>query len=126
MTGRLLPRDEWPSLMGTELETVWPHLPDAAQVWAVESKGSIVGCWALFPVWHAEGVWIEPTHRGKGRVALQLLHGLDAMASAVGVKHVATAALDEGVASLIRHAGGTALQGQWFTLPTGETSCQPL
>ncbi len=58
MTTRLLPKDEWSRLDGTQLETVVPILPDGAQVLVVESGDAIVACVALYPLWHLEGLWI--------------------------------------------------------------------
>lgn len=71
MTTRVLPPEEWPRLQGTELETVWPTLPqDEARIVVVEDAGQIIGCWAAFRAVHVEGVWIHPDHRGKVGVRL--------------------------------------------------------
>ena len=59
MTSRLLPKDEWGRLVGTQLETVVPVLPEGAQVLVVEDDGAIVACCALYPLWHLEGLWID-------------------------------------------------------------------
>lgn len=65
MTKTWLPPHAWPlALLGTELETVWPHLPSEAKVWAVVSEGGeVVACGAFFPMLHHEGFWIHDAHR---------------------------------------------------------------
>jgi hypothetical protein len=52
---RLLPREEWARLAGTELETVYPVLPQGSHVIVIEDDGRIVGCWAVYPQWHVHG-----------------------------------------------------------------------
>lgn len=116
MTTRTLPREEFGRLVGTELEAVAPILPPAATVLVVEDAGQIVGCWALFPVWHAEGLWIAPAHRGKGGVARRLLAGLRTAAHAQGARAVATAATDERVESMLDRLGAVALPGVHFSM----------
>jgi hypothetical protein len=60
MTSRLLPRSEWHRLTGTQLETVVPVLRrERGRVLVVESDGAIVGCVALFRLWHLEGLEIQ-------------------------------------------------------------------
>lgn len=121
MTTRLLPPDEWPRLIGTELETVWPLLDrDRAQIVVVEDDaGAIVGCWALFPLIHAEGVWIAPEHRGKAVVARHLYRGMVQTARAMQARTVLTAAVDEDVTRLLAHLQAQQLPGQHFVLTIG-------
>lgn len=61
MTSRLLPREEWAKLTGTQLETVVPVLEqlEGAKVMVVEDADRIVACVALYPLWHLEGLWID-------------------------------------------------------------------
>lgn len=129
MTSRLLPVDEWPRLVGTELETVWPVLDrERAQVVVVEDDdGQIIGCWAGFPLWHAEGVTVAPAHRGKAGVARLLLAGMTGLAKANGYRSVVTAAIDPAVASLLEKHGAVHLDARHYALPvvTEETVCQP-
>ncbi len=76
VTTRILPREDYGRLAGTELEAVREQLPESASVVVVEDDGEIVGCWALMPVLHAEGVWIAERERKRGRVALRLLRAM--------------------------------------------------
>lgn len=120
MTTRLLPRDEYPRLMGTELETVWPHLPEGARVLVVEDPaGAIVGCWALFTSVHCEGVWVAPEHRGRGSVARRLLAGMRREARDMGASAVMTGAVSDDVRGLIAHLHGTRLPGEQYVMPLG-------
>ena len=116
MTTRILPREEWPALVGTELEAVWPHLPADAQVIVIEDQGAIVGCWALFHQLHAEGVWVHPAHRGKTTVARRLLMGLRATARRLGVRSVATAATTDDVRRMLATLG-VQLPGDHYVIP---------
>jgi hypothetical protein len=119
VTTRVLPRDEYARLTATELATVWPHLPESAQVIVVEDEdGQIVGCWSALPVLHAEGVWIAPDARRKGGVALRLLRGMREVLKDYGVSTVVTGAQDATVADLIVRLGGRQLPGAFYTLPT--------
>lgn len=117
MTTRLLPRDEWSKLAGTELETAWPHLPETAQVVVVEDAGAIVGCWALFQQVHVEGVWIAPAHRGKASVARRLLAGMRRTAQAMGARTVATGALTDDVRQLLDRLHAVPLPGDHYAVP---------
>lgn len=117
MTTRLLPRDEWPKLAGTELEAVWPHLPLGAHVVVVEEGEALVGCWALFPQVHAEGVWIAPSHRGKASVARRLLAGMRRTAQAMGAQSVATGALTDDVRRLLDGLRAVKLPGDHYAVP---------
>ena len=69
---RILPPDEWPRLVGTEAETVWPYLPETAHVLVIERGQEIVGCWVLAPLFHVECLWIAPTCRKTTSVARRL------------------------------------------------------
>jgi ribosomal protein S18 acetylase RimI-like enzyme len=116
MRTRILPREEWARLAGTELETVYPVLPDGAVVVVVEDGDQIVACWALFPIVHVEGVWIDPDYRGNPRVARRLVAGMKDTARAMGARAVATAALTPEVERLAEKIGGAVLPGRHYTV----------
>lgn len=117
---RILPCTEYARLSGTELDTVWPHLPERAQVLVVEDGDQIVGCWALYPLWHAEAIWISPAHRKVGRVARRLLQAMWDLARGVGAKTVITGAVDDSVRDLIGRLGGFKLPGDQYVLTVKE------
>lgn len=120
MTTRLLPPEEWAKLDGTELEAVYPHLDrEKARIVVIEDGALIVGCWALFPLVHCEGVWIHPDHRGRGVVARRLFCGMVDAARAMDARTVVTAAVDDHIAGLLEHLKATQLPGRHFVLTVG-------
>ena len=116
MHTRVLPREEYSRLVGTELETVYPVLPAGSQVVVVEDGDHIVACWALFPIVHVEGVWIRPEYRGNPRVVRRLVGGMKDTARAMGARAVSTAALTPEVAAMAEKLGGFELPGRHFTI----------
>lgn len=116
MITRLLPRDEWPRLVGTELETVWPHFPDNANVVVVEDGDRIVGCWAVYTLVHVEGLWTATDYRKNPRVGRRLLMGMRNTALAMGAKAVQTAAVTPDVAAMLEKSGAYELPGRHFSL----------
>ncbi len=120
MDTRILPRDEYAKLAGTELEAVAPHLPATAQVVVVEdSDNEIVACWAVYPLVHVEGVWIAPKHRGKSAAARQLLRGMRLTARRMGALAVNTASVSADVSNMLRKLGAVQLEGEHFSLRVG-------
>lgn len=118
LTRRDLPREEWPRLAGTELESIWPVLPEDARIVSVEDGDRIVGCWGAFWQLHAEGVWIAPDHRGHAAVARHLLTGMRRIARESGARTVATAGVTEDVIALLRRfPGAIELPGTHVVLP---------
>jgi N-acetylglutamate synthase-like GNAT family acetyltransferase len=123
MTTRTLPRAEWSRLVGTELETVAPLLPEAAEVVIVEADNQLVACWAVYPLIHVEGVWIHPDHRGKGSAARRLLRGMRTTAQRMGARAVSTAACTPEIATLLDKLGAVRLDGAHYALNV-EDRCQ--
>lgn len=118
MTTRLLPREEWHKLSGTELSAAWPLLTDGAQVIVVEEDDAIVGCWALIPVIHAEGLFIAPGHRKRVAVARRLWDAMRLTATRTfKVDAVMTGACSDDVRKLLEHVGATKLAGDHYTVP---------
>lgn len=117
MISRLLPRDEWHRLAGTELEAAASVLPADAQVLVIEDNGEIVGCWSVIPYVHVEGLWIAPAHRKRSSVGRRLLTGMRRVAQALGADVVLTAATDDTVRQLITEYGGVSLPGTHHVLP---------
>lgn len=118
MTSRILPPAEWPKLVGTEAETLWPHLdPENSRVLVVEHDGRIVGTWTVLRLVHVECVWIDPDYRGAFGVVKRLLRGMREVARGWGARTVLTAALTDPVRSLIASLGGSMLPGDHYVLP---------
>lgn len=118
MTSRVLPREEWPRLTGTELETSWPYLdPVNAQIVVVERGDAIVACWALMRVVHVEGVWIAPEYRGAFGVVKRLLAAMRGCARAWGASYVWTGAISDDVRALIGKLGGKPIPFDCYAMP---------
>ncbi len=118
MKARVLPKEEWPRLRGTEAETLWPYLnPNRSSVIVVEDDGIIVGCHVLMYVLHAECLWIAPEHRGKTSVARRLWAAVQRAARSCDVHALMTAACDDNVRGLLAHVGATQVPGDHFMVP---------
>lgn len=116
VTRRILPPSEYHRLVGTELETIAPHLPPHAQVLVVEdATGAIVGSWAGFFLFHAEGIHIAPTHQRRAAVARHLWKGMREIAKSLGVQAINTAAASAEVSALL-HKHGAPVGGEHFSL----------
>lgn len=117
MIARELPPDEWPRLEGTPLGPVYRGLPSTAAVVVVEDTGgAIVGHWALLPLYHAEGVWVDPAHQAKGVVARRLWVGFRELAHARGITAVVTASTDPMITRLLDRLHAVPMPGQPYVL----------
>ena len=113
MTARWLPPTEWPRLAGTELETIYPHLPATARVWVVEHEGAIVACGSFFEVRHHEGLWLDPSVR-RSQECWRLVGQM------IGSElPFVTASVSPKVSRLIEHCGGAELPGRWYRVGEG-------
>ena len=133
MNARILPKEEWSRLNGTEAETLWPLLdPENARVLVVEDAGEIVGTWVGMRVVHMECLWVKPSHRGAFGVTKRLLRGMREIAAFWGTNKVITGSVSEHVTDLIRRFGGVPMACESFILPAEmmrpvrrEELCQP-
>lgn len=116
MTSRVLPSTQYSRLIGTELEGAVNLLPPDARVVVVEDAERILGCWALVPFIHCEGIWIAPEHRGKSSVARRLWMAMCDMAQMMGAKTVLTGSCSDAVTRLLEHAGAVALPGTTYAI----------
>lgn len=118
LTTRVLPRDEWPRLAGTEAEHLWPLMqPGDGDIVVVERDGAIVGCWGLLRVVHAECVWIAPSERVRTSVARRLLTAMRNVARSMGARAVYTGAETDEVRQMLETLGGTKLIGDHYMVP---------
>lgn len=110
MTSRILPRDEWPKLAGTELETALEVLQhEEAHIIVVEDGDRIVGCWAAVRYVHLEGVWVHPDYRRRGSVIRRLLVGGKSLVMALGARVFWTAAMTPEIEDIVTRIGGVPL-----------------
>lgn len=119
MITRVLPREDYGRLAGTELETVAPVLPPDAEVLVAEDAGVIVGCWAVFAVLHVEGIWIAPSHRKQGGVARRLLRGMRGLLERRGAAGAVTGAMTDDVRGFLERLGARRIPGEQFAILFG-------
>jgi len=106
MTARVLEPQEWDRLAADVQPILAALNPDTARALVVEDDdGAIIGRWLLFPVLHAECVWIAPEARRAGGVARRLLRLLRTTAQGLGFRRVWTASDSEIVTRLLAHPG---------------------
>ena len=127
VTRRVLPRDEYWRLAGTDLWAALPTLPENVCVVVVEQDGEIVACIGLVPLWHVEGAWVDPANRRDGTTFGHLLAALGDECRALNVQTVfpAAAADDSGheMAAILHALGGVELPMRLFAL-NSEALCQ--
>src|SRR3982750_4141044 len=116
---RLLPPDEWYKLKETEADPAYLHFdPQYTNVVVVEKEGSVVACWVLFPVYHAECVWIRKEDQKNPVVAGRLVKGMKHLATELGLKNLVTHAIDEEVKNLLtKHLEAKKIPGESFIFP---------
>ena len=126
MTSRILPVSEWGRLP-VDLDVITRGMrPETCRVLVVEDEGAIVGRWLLFPVLHAECVWIAPSHRRGGSVARRLLRLMRQTARSLGFDRVWTGSDSEAVTQLLTHPSlhAVPVPALSFVMPVGEGACQ--
>lgn len=115
MMARILDRDEWPRLVGTEAEPLIAVLSDAARVIVVESDGQIIACQVLQPILHAEGIWIHPDHRKRSSAGRRLWNMVKSTAREhFGVRWMATGCASADVERLLVHVGAVKLPDHYM------------
>lgn len=118
MTSRILPVNEWPKLLGTELHRYDVLDPNHTVVYVVEQGDQIIGCWAFMHVVHLEGLWIDPNYRKQGSVFRRLLYGMRDTVTGFFRAHAAiTTAVSEDVARIVSKYGGVKLPGEHYAVP---------
>jgi hypothetical protein len=108
MTTRVLTGDEYPRLVGTELEAVWPHLPASARVIVVEDVcGAIVGCWCCSPACTPKGSGLRRgIDASRGAIARRLMAGMREQLETLGASAFMTGAVSDPVRRIITKLGG--------------------
>jgi hypothetical protein len=122
MTSRVLPFDEWHRLPESLDPILMELSPVKSRICVVEDKGEIVAHWLLFPVIHAECVWIAPKKRKTGRTAKKLIDLMRETARELGVDRVVGSSDSEPVTRLLAKPmmGGIPIPALMVTLPVGE------
>ena len=103
MTTRILPIEEW-HLMPESLDPILMGLsPGKSQIIVVEEDGEIVGHLLLFPVLHAECLWIDPRKQKKASVLRRLLKAMGLGANALGFDRVWGASASDEMTDILAH-----------------------
>ena len=122
MTTRILPPNEYPKLIGTELGILVEsdRMPANTEVLVVEDGEKIVGCWSLMMFSHCEGIWIHPDYRLKPSVTRRLWTGMQDLARMHGVTRILTGCLQRNIQRLLERAGAVQIPGLTYAIPVGE------
>jgi ribosomal protein S18 acetylase RimI-like enzyme len=115
MTTRILPVEEWPRLVGTELEGAIAILPKEAKVLVTEDGEDIVACLAVLPIMHVEGLWVAPSHRRNG-VGQNLWTAMQRQLALHGVGTVVAGSVSAEMDGILAGLGGEQLPGNMFVL----------
>ena len=109
MTSRLLPREDWDRLGGTECAALIGAPPGfPAQVLVIENDaGEIVACWSLIVRHEVEGLWVRPDCRRKVAAQRRLFRDMMSLARSQGILVLRTAATEDGIAKMIEAVGGS-------------------
>jgi hypothetical protein len=114
---KVLKPSECPDLTGTEMETILPLLSDSAKVILAYEGEKLLGTWSLYTMVHAEGIWIDPEHRGKAAVARALLTTLvNLVVSEFDAGVFMTASDKVSVERMVRSLGGVEVGGKHFAV----------
>ena len=121
ITSRVLPFEEWAKLPESLDPMLMGMRPGTCRVCVVERDGEIVAHWLLFPVLHAECVWIAPQER-RGMVARRLLRIMRSAARSLGFDRVWSGTTEASVTRLMTHKALNAavVPGLPFVMPVGE------
>lgn len=123
MTSRTLEITEWDRL-DESLDPILMGLrPGASRVLVVEDDGVIVGRLLLFPVLHAECLWIAPEYRKKPSVLRRLLNSMKSGAQSLGFDRVWGASDSEAMTKILAHPklGGIPIPALSVVLPCERT-----
>lgn len=123
MQERILPPHEWFRLSGTLLETVWPTLDRAtSRILVLEDRGQIVACTLFCQMWHLEGTWIAPEHRGRVSLGRRFLRSIRATARRLRVSELWMMATTPESSRLCQKLGPTtALTCEHFAVQMEKT-----
>src|SRR4030043_137058 len=121
---RELPLEEWDRVRNLgHFATCGLPNPEYSRILVVETdEGQIVGIWFAMNVVHLEGLWIEPSHRGKSAVGRKLLYGMMKFLKNENVKNVFTLSIEPYITRLALHAGFKQLPGEALVLVDGDKS----
>ena len=103
MTARVLPIEHWDTMPESLDHILAGLLPGRSQVIVVEEAGEIVGHLLLFPVLHAECLWIDPKKQKKASVLRHLLKAMARGAQTLGFDRVWGASASDDMTDILMH-----------------------
>lgn len=74
---RILPRDEWSKLEGSNAPLFGWVNPGDVDIIVVEDDGRIVACLTVLRVTHFEGLWVDPERKGIGAARALLRQAME-------------------------------------------------
>lgn len=95
--------EEWHRLDESLDDIIAGLRPGSSQIVVVEDKGEIVGHLMLFPVLHAECLWIAPAYRKRASVLRWLLAGMKSGAKALGFDRVWGSSVSDEMTKILAH-----------------------
>jgi ribosomal protein S18 acetylase RimI-like enzyme len=117
MTTRLLPHEEWSRLAPTALGPFWEDLQTSkTKVVVAEEAAQVIGCLALIPTLHVEGLWTHPDHRGMP-VLRALWKEATAESRRQGVGSVMAGAIDDRMRQILKYAHATKVPAEFYFVP---------
>lgn len=121
MTERRLPPEEWHRLHGTPLEPLVPAMDPAKwRVVVVEDQnGCIIGTWAAMRNVLAEGLWIDPAHRGMAGVGRRLMKAMQRECFVMGAREFCTVTTSDDVRRMAEKLGASRVDGTLYVIGTG-------
>jgi len=120
-TSRILPPEEWPRLVGTDVESFMDGLgPSRSQVFVVEDGEQIVATVVGVPSIVMECCWIDPEHRHSPAVGRRLALGMKALTNGLGLARMITLPGDDAVERMAIKLGGTKVTKPAVVVPVGD------
>lgn len=118
MTRRILAREDYGRLVGTDLEPCIDALPADTDVIVVEDpEGRIIGCSSIYSRDHVECTWIAEDHRDEPGVFWSLFQGIRATARRRGSNRLVTGSVDDRMTAFLLKMHAEPLPGQQFVWP---------
>lgn len=125
MIARILPRDEWGRLTGSNVPMFGSVRPEDVDIVVVEDGDKIIACLTVLRITHFEGVWIDPESKGLG-VTRALLRLAIELARVRGDDWVMGAAEngDERMAKVLDKMGAVRVGLTPYVIALGGESCR--
>ena len=116
LTTRVLPPEEWERLAETDAGQLALVLnQETATVIGVERDGVLVGCAAVYPALHVDGLWIAETERKRTSIARRLWAAIRGEMTRRGTRGAVAGAVSDEMRGVLEKIG-VALPGVQFVI----------